>query len=116
MKTITLDSTSKITRIFELLEISDPSLIEMHHTLLSIDERKEEAVIKTNYEKAVRLRRKGSDMIRKICESLNSKGILNEDILQIKFIESPGEKGVDIKYAKMHSIIRKKDGWPRSRS
>ena len=85
MKKIKLESTHQITHLFELLSISESSLRKMHYSLLSLCLRKEKAVQKRNYDEAANLRQKERIIICKIIKSLNSKGILDKNVLKVNF-------------------------------
>lgn len=59
----------------------------MYDLLLSLCSRKENAVRKRNYDSAAELRFKERQMIQRIIEALNKKGILNNNVLEIYFIK-----------------------------
>lgn len=92
MKTIKLEDTSLIIKLFELLVAQVPDLKEIHNSVLEFHTRKEKAVTEGNYEEAARIREDELNMVREMIKLLNSKGILdNNNLLQISMVVPPIE-------------------------
>lgn len=87
MKRITFKSTNQVCDLFNLLKVTDKSLLKDLDILLKIDFDKESALDENFFDRAAEMRMKEIKKIQDIIMKLNKKKILNQNILTIEIVE-----------------------------